>query len=88
MISRRTKAALAAAKARGVKLGGDRHAYPTPKAKSLCDKSFTSVKQLRGHIDETSSTTTTPRPSPSSGPSPKFIKSVSKLVSRTNDSGY
>jgi len=56
-------------------------------AKSLCDESFTSVKQLRDHID-TSSTTTTPTPSPSSGPSPKFIKSVSKLVSRTNDSGY
>ena len=57
-------------------------------AKSLCDRIASPRSNSSEITSTTSSTTTTPTPSPSSGPSPKFIKSVSKLVSRTNDSGY
>jgi hypothetical protein len=54
---------------------------------SLCDESFTSVKQLRQHIDAFVDAYNAD-PSRSPGASPKFIKSVSKPVSRTNDSEY
>jgi hypothetical protein len=46
---------------------------------SLCSSESTSTPSLM---------LITPTPSRSSGVSPKSIKSVSKLVSRTNDSGY
>jgi hypothetical protein len=57
-------------------------------AKSLCDANPSPRSNSSETTSTTSSTTITPRPSPSSGPSPKFIKSVSNPVSRTNDSGY
>jgi DDE superfamily endonuclease len=54
---------------------------------SLAGASFTSVTQLRAHIDAFVATyNETPNHSP--GPNPRSARNASKHVSRTNDSGY
>ena len=49
MISARTKAALAAAKRRGVKLGGDRGARPTTKARRAGNAANAAIAQARAN---------------------------------------